>query len=66
MSREKILKAAYQNEEDYFVLPHQGFVADWYLRYWEMHNLIMEHFDQERFDMPLVERKRYEEQKKRS
>ena len=65
-SKQQILEAAYQNETDYWVAPSQGFVADWFIRYWEMHNLILEHFGEERFDTPLIERKKYMEEKKRN
>ena len=51
----KILRTCMNNEADYVVLPHYGLIADWFVRYWELHNLVLEHFDEEPYEEPLKE-----------
>ena len=63
-NKEQILKAAYQNEDDYWMLPSQGLMADWFLRYWEMHNLVLEHFGEEPYPTPINERRKYDAEKR--
>ena len=65
-SKEEILKTAYRNETYYWEAPMYGFIADWFLMYWEMHNLVLEHFGEEKFNTPLIERKKYEEERRKN
>ena len=44
-TRGQILDTCYQNIDDYYTLPHYGLIADWYLRYWALHNMVCDHFD---------------------
>jgi hypothetical protein len=44
-TRGQILDTCNQNLSDYYELPHYGLIADWYLRYWALHNMVCEHFD---------------------
>ena len=52
------------NEDAYWSAPSQGFIADWFLLYWDLHNKCLEFMNQEPYDTPLEERKRYYEMKK--
>ena len=51
--RKELLRACFQNEVDYWNLPQYGLIADWFLRYWELHNLVLEHFDEEIYPDPI-------------
>ena len=51
MDKKRLLKECYTNEHDYWNLPHHGLVPDWYLRYWDLHNLVLEYCGEE----PLLE-----------
>lgn len=42
-TKEEILKLLDDNEYDYHVLPHYGLISDWYVRYWELHNLMLKY-----------------------
>jgi hypothetical protein len=44
-TRGQILDECYQNLGDYYELPCVGLMADWYLRYWALHNMVCDHFD---------------------
>ena len=35
----------YDNYSDYHTLPHYGLIPDWYLRYWELHNMIFDYLE---------------------
>ena len=59
----KIFQQVERNEDYYWSAPSQGFIADWFLLYWELHNTVLEFFGQEPYDTPLEERKKYEEEK---
>ena len=50
----QILRTCMQNEEDYWNLPMYAMIPDWYLRYWELHNLVLEHFGEEPYEEPLT------------
>lgn len=52
--RKELLQACMQNEEDYWNLPMYAMIPDWYLRYWELHNLVLEHFGEEPYEEPLT------------
>jgi hypothetical protein len=43
-TKEELIEMIFQNEYDYHSLPHYGLIPDWYLRYWELHQLVMKHF----------------------
>ena len=51
--RKELLQACMQNEEDYWNLPQYGLIPDWFIRYWELHNLVLEHFGEEPYDEPM-------------
>ena len=42
--RKELLRACMQNEVDYWNLPQYGLIPDWFIRYWELHNMVLEHF----------------------
>jgi len=46
-TKDDILDMLEQNEYDYHVLPHYGLISDWYVRYWELHNLIYTYINDE-------------------
>ncbi len=48
-TKEQILELLRNNEDDYYVLPHYGLISDWYKRYWQLHNIVLEYFDQDPF-----------------
>ena len=48
-----ILDLCAQNEEDYWNLPQYALIADWFVRYWELHNRVLVHFGEEPYDYPL-------------
>lgn len=48
-----ILDLCAQNEEDYWNLPQYAMIADWFVRYWELHNLVLEHFGEVPYTYPL-------------
>ena len=52
--RKELLQACMQNEEDYWNLPQYAMIPDGYLRYWELHNLVLEHFGEEPYEEPLT------------
>ena len=45
MNVDRILDLLEQNEIDYFNLPHYGLVPDWRLRYWQLHELLLQEID---------------------
>ncbi len=45
MNVERILDLLEENEIDYFTLPHYGLVPDWRLRYWQLHELLLQEID---------------------
>ena len=45
MNVDRILDLLEQNEIDYFNLPHYGLVPDWCLRYWQLHELLLQEID---------------------
>ena len=45
MNTDRILELLEQNEIDYFTLPHYGLVPDWRLRYWQLHELLLQEID---------------------
>ena len=61
------LKALYaqlmENEDVYWMAPAQGFIGDWFLMYWELHNKCLEFMNQTPYNTPLIERKKYEQEK---
>lgn len=61
----EMFRAIEKNEDDYHNLPHYGFVADWFIRYWNMHNMVLEFFGQEPYDEPLENRKAYDESQRK-
>ena len=61
----KLFKQIETNEEYYWSAPSQGFVADWFLLYWELHNTVLEYFGEEPYDTPINERKKYEQEKRK-
>ena len=44
-TKEEIIDLLYENYSDYHTLPHYGLVPDWYLRYWELHNMIFDYLE---------------------
>ena len=50
----QILRTCMQNEEDYWNLPQYAMIPDWYLRYWELHNMVLEFFGEEPYEEPLT------------
>lgn len=44
-TKEEIIDLLYNNYSDYYTLPHYGLVPDWYLRYWELHNMIFDYLE---------------------
>ena len=48
----KIYEELEKNETDYWNLPHYGLIADWFLRYWNLHNSVLEFMDQEPCEEP--------------
>ena len=46
-TKDDILHMLEQNEYDYYVLPMHGLISDWYVRYWELHNLIHTYINDE-------------------
>ena len=52
-----------QNEIDYWNLPQYALIADWFVRYWELHNMLLEFMDQETYSLPLEEFKASRESK---
>ena len=59
--KKKILELCMGNEEDYWQLPQYGLTADWFVRYWELHNAILEHFDETPYGFPMEEFRRQQE-----
>ena len=51
--RKQLLQACMQNEEDYWNLPQYAMIPDWFVRYWELHNLVLEHFGKEPYHEPM-------------
>ena len=45
-TKEEILKVMEENIDAYYELPHYGLIADWFKRYWQLHQLIDEYFDE--------------------
>ena len=43
-TKEQILDLLEENEYDYHLLPMHGLISDWYVRYWELHNLMFKYF----------------------
>ena len=62
--RKDLIKQLYENEDAYWIAPSQGFIADWFLLYWELHNKVLVALGEEAYDTPLEERRRYEEEKR--
>lgn len=60
--KEKILKLCMGNEEDYWGLSGYGLNADYFVRYWELHNAVLEYLGEERYDFPMRE---FERQQKK-
>ena len=46
-TKDQILDLLEENEYDYHVLPMYGLISDWYVRYWELHNLMFKYFTDE-------------------
>ena len=46
-TKDDILDMLEQNEYDYYVLPMYGLISDWYVRYWELPNLIHTYINDE-------------------
>ena len=55
-SKEEILEELENNEIDYWNLPQYGLIADWFERYWDLHNMVLEYFGEEPYDYPLAAR----------
>ena len=52
-NREKILELCMENEEHYWNLPGYGLIPDYFIRYWELHNAVLEYFGEVPYDFPL-------------
>ena len=52
-TKEEFLELLYQVEEDYWNLPQYGLIADWFGRYWDLHNKLLEHLGEEPYHEPL-------------
>lgn len=50
--KEEILRLLYQNEDDYWTLPQYAMIPDWFLRYWELHNLMLRHLGEQPYYYP--------------
>ena len=48
----ELLELLETNEVDYWNLPQYAMVPDWFLRYWQLHNMLLEALGQERYDYP--------------
>ena len=46
-TKEDILQLLDDNVYDYHVLPHYGMMSDWYIRYWELHEMVAEFLSDE-------------------
>ena len=44
--REKILSEIDDVEYRYYALPHSGLIADWFIHYWDLAELVMDYFDE--------------------
>lgn len=44
-TKEDIFNLCYENYCDYHELPMYGMVPDWYLRYWELHDIILDYLE---------------------
>ena len=51
--KKELLEMMYQNEDDYWDLPQYAMIADWFVRYWELHNKLMPLLGDEPYDYPL-------------
>ena len=52
VSREDLIERLEQDVEDYFCLPHQGFVPHWAIKYWRLHQAVAEYLDHDTFVPP--------------
>jgi len=46
-TKDELLDLLEENEYDYFVLPMNGLISDWYVRYWELHNKLYHYLQDE-------------------
>ena len=44
--RNKILNEIDDVEYRYYALPHSGLIADWFIHYWDLAELVMDYFDE--------------------
>ena len=50
--KQELLELLETNEVDYWNLPQYAMVPDWFLRYWQLHNKVLEALGQEPYDYP--------------
>lgn len=50
--RDKILDEIDDVEYRYHVLPHSGLIADWFIHYWDLAELVAEYFDEPLYYKP--------------
>ena len=50
--KKELLEMMYQNEDDYWDLPQYAMIADWFVRYWELHNKLMPLLGDEPYEYP--------------
>ena len=51
--KKELLEMMYQNEDAYWDLPQYGLIADWFVRYWELHNKLMVSLGDVPYEYPL-------------
>ena len=49
---EELKNLLIKNEDDYFTLPHCGLIADWYQRYWQLHELVAKQIEYNDYYIP--------------
>ena len=59
--KEELLKMMYKNEDDYWELPQWALMADWFERYWNLHNKLMPLLGDEPYEYPLQVYKAFKE-----
>jgi len=48
-SRQDLIDRLEQDVEDYFYVPHQGFIPHWAIKYWRLHAAVAEYLGVDTF-----------------